>query len=147
MKNDRLKPSKKGKGKILGKENSKYNYHSRIKRKTNSFFVFLDKVLYSPYKLLKYQILSSFFFFLNGKLKNISSTSKKKNIFREAFLQKHRSLSSQKAYLQSDVDMHKDLAFQANTCATSLPVLLTCEKEISLKKSILFNQVQEMFNF
>ena len=137
---------KKEKGKILGKEISKCNYHSRIKRKTNNFFICLHKVLYSLYKLLKYQILSSFLF-LNGNLKNISSTSKKKNIFREAFLLKHRSFSSQKAYLQSDLDMHKDLAFQANTCATSLPVLLTCEKEISLKKSILFNQVQEMSNF
>ena len=121
---------KKEKGKILGKENSNCNYHSRIKQKTNSFFVFLDKVLYSLYKLLNIKFYHHFFFFflINGKLKNISSTSKKKNIFREAFLQKHRSLSSQKAYLQSDLDMHKDLAFQANTCATSLPVLLTCEK-------------------
>ena len=31
---------KKEKGKILGKEISKCNYHSRIKRKTNSFFRF-----------------------------------------------------------------------------------------------------------
>ena len=125
---------KKEEGKILGKENSKCNYHSRIKQKTNSFFVFLDKVLYSLYKLLKYQILSSFFFFLNGKLKIFHQLAKRKTYLERLFCRNTGASSSQIAYLQLDLAMHKDLAFQANTCATSLPVLLTCEKEISPEK-------------